>query len=84
MSKNDGKLRKEELEKKIDNEHDMADSGQTWSWEGCGAKGFEVCTICGLRHRWGRDGQNTGSYDEYLSASGETITLGQAARLKCE
>lgn len=72
------------LTAKIEETHPMKQQGGVWSWEACGVHGTDVCAICGLTHNWGRGGQNTGSYDHWESASGERLTLAQAAALTCE
>ncbi len=77
------KERIEALRDKISETHAMEQSGQVWSWEACGVTGTDTCAICGLSHKWGRNGQNTGSFDEW-SMSGESLSLVQAASLPCE
>ena len=73
----------EKMKQQIRDTHAMKD-GQAWGWEGCGVKGTDVCEICGLQHAWGRNGQNTGDFDEYYTADGEKLTLAQAAKTECE
>lgn len=68
---------------KIDNDHAMS-GGQAYGWEGCGVTGTDICEICGLRHHWGRNGQNSGSFDTYETSTGEKLTLAQAARYLCD
>lgn len=72
------------LMSEIEARHEMKESRQVWSWEACGVQGADACAVCGLTHKWGRGGQNTGSFDRWESSGGEALTLGQASRLVCE
>lgn len=75
--------RRQALEAKIVETHDMQQEGQVYSWEACGVQGTDRCTICGLTHRWGSHGQNTGSFDLYQDFRGAALTLAEAADLAC-
>ena len=75
--------RRQELESSIKDTHDMQKEGQVYSWEACGVTGVEKCSICGLAHHWGANGQNTGSFSRWEDARGEAITLAEAAARDC-
>ena len=81
--KTEKKERRKQLERHILAIHDF-EEGQVWSWLDCGVRGTDVCSICGLRAKWGRGGQRGESYTEYESAAGVPLTLAQAARLECD
>ncbi len=83
MTKTEKSDRKAALEAKIEETHDMQ-SGQVYQWEACGICNTDTCTICGLIHEYGRNGQNTGSYDCYRDAKNNDLTLAEAARTECE
>jgi hypothetical protein len=70
------------LEERIERRHNMIE-GQVWSWEATGVCGTDICSICGLEHRWGVNGQNNPGYDIYQDAQGNQLTLAQAAELEC-
>lgn len=80
---NDMKDRVSKLMEEIANNHVMQ-SGQVYGWEACGVSGKDTCKICGLVHRWGRNGQNSGDYDEFFDSRGQKLTIAQAARTDCE
>ena len=75
--------RKAALEVKIEKTHAMK-PGPVYQWEACGISSTDTCAICGFSHSYGRNGQNTGSYDRYQDSKGNDLTLAEAARLKCE
>lgn len=75
--------RKEALEAKIAETHDMQQVGQVWQWEACGVKGVDKCSICGLRQHWYSGGQNSPDHTDYYDARGNELTLAEAARLEC-
>ena len=74
--------RKQELEAGIYTKHDM-EAGQAYSWEACGTQSTAVCSICGLRHKSGSGGQNTGHFDRWSDARGNMLTLAEAAKVQC-
>lgn len=78
------KERVKELRDKISEVHDLQQVGQVYSWEACGVSGVDKCVICGLTHKWGSGGQNTGSYSEWYDHNGNELTLGEASRIECE
>lgn len=68
----------------INERHDFQPEGEVWQWEACGVRGTEQCAICGLTHKWGRNGQNSADYDRFFRPDGEEITLAEATRERCE
>ncbi len=44
---------------------------------------YKIVHVGGLVHEYGRNGQNTGSYDRYHDAKGNDLTLAEAARTEC-
>lgn len=77
------KDRKAKLEKTIEDKHDMEKISGPRSWEACGVEFTYRCSICGLTHKYGIGGQNTGSYSYWSDFDGNEITLADAAFRLC-
>jgi len=76
--------RKQELMDKISEVHDMEQMGPAWQWEACGVHGLDKCTVCGLKHHWYRNGQNSPDTDEWSDFHGNRLSLAEAARRPCD